>query len=212
MKNVVIEKVEKGLNVKVESIKTGRPVNPNSVRQLRLKELELKRQNGELKKGRPIVEGSNRQMRLKELEMKRQNGELKKGRPSNPNSSRQMRLKELEMKKKLNGGKMPLGRPKSKVEELESCCFIINIFSNPSLPMCRLLGSKRNYMTINEIISKAKSMLSYSFLIEFEDQIENWDGGFDNCSITLVVKDQFVFINYIEKQYAYHSVKGFGFN
>jgi ribonucleotide reductase alpha subunit len=51
--------------------------------------------------------------------MKRQNGELKKGRPSNPNSSRQMRLKELEMKKKLNGGKMPLGRPKSKVEELE---------------------------------------------------------------------------------------------
>jgi hypothetical protein len=119
MKNVVIEKVEKGLNVKVEIIKTGRPVNPNSVRQLRLKELELKRQNGELKKGRPIVEGSNRQMRLKELEMKRQNGELKKGRPSNPNSSRQMRLKELEMKKKLNGGKMPLGRPKSKVEELE---------------------------------------------------------------------------------------------
>jgi hypothetical protein len=212
MKNVVIEKVEKGLNVKVESIKTGRPVNPNSVRQLRLKELELKRQNGELKKGRPIVEGSNRQMRLKELEMKRQNGELKKGRPSNPNSSRQMRLKELEMKKKLNGGKMPLGRPKSKTRRIRDCCFIINIFSNPSLPMCRLLGSKRNYMTINEIISKAKSMLSYSFLIEFEDQIENWDGGFDNCSITLVVKDQFVFINYIEKQYAYHSVKGFGFN
>jgi len=27
-----------------------------------------------------------------------------------------MRLKELEMKKKLNGGKMPLGRPKSKLE------------------------------------------------------------------------------------------------
>ena len=119
MKNVVIEKVEKGLNIKVESIKTGRPVNPNSVRQLRLKELELKRQNGELKKGRPIVEGSNRQMRLKELEMKRHTGELKKGRPSNPNSARQMRLKELEMKKKLNGGKMPLGRPKSKIEELE---------------------------------------------------------------------------------------------
>jgi hypothetical protein len=119
MKNVVIEKVEKGLNVKVENIKTGRPVNPNSVRQLRLKELELKRQNGELKKGRPIVEGSNRQMRLKELELKRQNGELKKGRPSNSTSARQMRLKELEMKKKLNGGKMPLGRPKSKVEELE---------------------------------------------------------------------------------------------
>ena len=67
-------------------------------------------------------------------------------------------------------------------------------------------------MTIKEIISKAKSMLSYSFLIEFKDQIENWDGGFDNYSITLVVKDQFVFINYIEEQYSYHSVKGFGFN
>jgi hypothetical protein len=40
-------------------------------------------------------------MRLKELELKRQNGELKKGRPSNPNSSRQMRLKELEMKKEI---------------------------------------------------------------------------------------------------------------
>jgi len=116
MKNVVIEKLEKGLNVKVEGIKTGRPVNPTSARQIRLKELEAKRKNGELKKGRPIVEGSNRQMRLKELEMKRQNGELKKGRPSNPNSARQMRLKELEAKKKANGGKMPLGRPKSKLE------------------------------------------------------------------------------------------------
>ena len=51
--------------------------------------------------------------------MKRQNGEIKKGRPSNSTSARQMRLKELEAKKKLNGGKMPLGRPKSKVEELE---------------------------------------------------------------------------------------------
>jgi hypothetical protein len=91
MKNLVIEKVEKNLTVKIENIKTGRPVNPTSVRQLRLKELELKRQNGEIKKGRPIVEGS----------------------------TRQLRLKELEAKKKLNGGKMPLGRPKSKVEELE---------------------------------------------------------------------------------------------
>jgi hypothetical protein len=67
-------------------------------------------------------------------------------------------------------------------------------------------------MTIKEIISKAKSMLSYSFLIEFNDQIENWDGNIDNCSITLVVEDQFLFVNYIEEQYAYHSVKGFGFN
>ena len=78
--------------------------------------------------------------------------------------------------------------------------------------MCRLSGAKKNYMTINEIISKAKSMLSYSFLIEFEDKIENWDGSLDSCSITLVSEGQFVFVNYIEEQYAYHSVKGFGFN
>jgi hypothetical protein len=40
----------------VKSVKLGRPVNENSVRQLRLKELELKRSNGELKRGRPVVE------------------------------------------------------------------------------------------------------------------------------------------------------------
>lgn len=104
-------------NVKV--VKKGRPVNPNSNRQLRLKELELKRKNGELKRGRPVVEGSARQLRLKELEEKRKNGTLKKGRPVNLNSKRQQRLAELEAKKVNNGGVMPLGRPKSKVEEIE---------------------------------------------------------------------------------------------
>ena len=59
----------------------GRPVNENSVRQIRLKELEMKRINGELRRGRPVNESSVRQIRLKELEMKRANGELKKGRP-----------------------------------------------------------------------------------------------------------------------------------
>jgi hypothetical protein len=39
----------------IKSVKLGRPVNENSVRQLRLKELELKRSNGELKRGRPVV-------------------------------------------------------------------------------------------------------------------------------------------------------------
>lgn len=114
--------MSKGKKVEVvvkEVAKKGRPVNPNSARQLRLKELEEKRKNGELKRGRPIVEGSARQLRLKELELKRKNGELKKGRPVDPNSARQKRLAELEAKKKENGGVMPLGRPKSKVEELE---------------------------------------------------------------------------------------------
>lgn len=100
-------------------VQKGRPVNPNSARQLRLKELELKRKNGELKRGRPVVEGSARQLRLKELDEKRENGTLQKGRPVNPNSKRQLRLAELEAKKANNGGVMPLGRPKSKVEEIE---------------------------------------------------------------------------------------------
>ena len=114
--------MSKGKKVEVvvkEVAKKGRPVNPNSVRQLRLKELEAKRKNGELKRGRPTVEGSARQIRLAELEKKRANGELKRGRPVVEDSARQKRLAELEAKKKLNGGKMPLGRPKAKVEELE---------------------------------------------------------------------------------------------
>lgn len=109
-------------NVKVEVVEVaqkGRPVNPNSKRQLRLKALEEKRKNGELKKGRPVVEGSARQLRLKELEEKRENGTLKKGRPVSSTSKRQQRLAELEAKKAANGGVMPLGRPKSKVEEIE---------------------------------------------------------------------------------------------
>ena len=40
--------------MKNQEIKLGRPVNENSVRQLRLKELELKRLNGEVKRGRPV--------------------------------------------------------------------------------------------------------------------------------------------------------------
>jgi len=65
----------------IEVKKLGRPVNENSVRQLRLKELELKRSNGELKLGRPVNENSERQKRLKELESKRELGLLKRGRP-----------------------------------------------------------------------------------------------------------------------------------
>jgi hypothetical protein len=65
----------------VEVVKLGRPVNENSVRQLRLKELESKRLSGELKKGRPVNENSVRQLRLKELESKRELGLIKRGRP-----------------------------------------------------------------------------------------------------------------------------------
>ncbi len=52
----------------VNVVKLGRPVNVNSKRQIRLRELELKRKNGELKRGRPVNENSVRQ---KELERKK---------------------------------------------------------------------------------------------------------------------------------------------
>jgi hypothetical protein len=98
----------------------GRPVNPTSNRQIRLAELEAKRKNGELKRGRPVVENSARQIRLMELEAKRQNGELKKGRPVNTNSARQKRFEELKAKAEANGGVVPKGRPKAKVETKET--------------------------------------------------------------------------------------------
>jgi hypothetical protein len=37
--------------------------------------------NGELRKGRPVDENSVRQKRLKDLEERRMNGELRRGRP-----------------------------------------------------------------------------------------------------------------------------------
>jgi hypothetical protein len=86
----------------------GRPVNENSARQLRLKELELKRLNGELKKGRPINESSERQARLKVQALNKANG-IGQGRPVNPNSARQQRLAELESKKV--DGVIKRGRP-----------------------------------------------------------------------------------------------------
>jgi hypothetical protein len=54
MKSVVIEKTVKGLDVLVVNVKTGRPINENSVRQIRLKDLESKRELGLIKRGRPV--------------------------------------------------------------------------------------------------------------------------------------------------------------
>ena len=115
MKSVVLEEMLVGM-VTEKTGKRGRPVNENSVRQQRLKELEEKKMNGELKRGRPVNETSNRQMRLLELEMKRVSGELRKGRPVNETSNRQMRLRDLE-ERRMNGT-LKLGRPKMiKIEE-----------------------------------------------------------------------------------------------
>jgi hypothetical protein len=98
-------------NVIVEEVKVlGRPVNPNSVRQIRLAELEAKRQNGELKRGRPVNPNSERQARLEKQAVNKANG-VGQGRPVNPNSARQLRLAELKAKAEANGGAVKRGRP-----------------------------------------------------------------------------------------------------
>ena len=77
----------------VPTIVLGRPVDPNSVRQVRLKEQEAKREAGLLKRGRPIVVGCKRQEQLEAREAKLASGiELKRGRPVDPNSPRQIEL------------------------------------------------------------------------------------------------------------------------
>jgi hypothetical protein len=81
-----------------------------------LKELELKKLNGELKKGRPVNENSERQARLKVQALNKANG-IGQGRPVNPSSARQQRLAELEAKKV--DGVIKRGRP-AKVKEVES--------------------------------------------------------------------------------------------
>ena len=120
MKSVVLEEMLAGMNKPETTGKRGRPVDPNSVRQVRIAELAKKRANGELKRGRPVNENSNRQMRLIELETKRANGELKRGRPVNGESARQKRLAEMEAKRAANGGVMPLGRPKVVINKTAS--------------------------------------------------------------------------------------------
>ena len=102
----------------VKSVKLGRPVNANSVRQIRLAELEAKRSNGELKRGRPVDSTSERQFRLKIQAINKQLGIGGQGRPINPNSARQIRLNELAAKAELNGGVVKRGRPTKVTDEV----------------------------------------------------------------------------------------------
>jgi hypothetical protein len=101
----------KNENQNIETTTLGRPVNPNSVRQQRLAELEAKRNNGELKRGRPVNGTSVRQARLAELAAKAEanGGSIKRGRPVNGMSVRQKRLAELEAKRA--NGELKRGRP-----------------------------------------------------------------------------------------------------
>jgi hypothetical protein len=110
MKSVVIERTAKGLDVTVKGVKTGRKVDPNSARQVRLAELAAKKASGELRRGRPVDNTSERQFRLKIQAINKALG-VGQGRPVNPNSARQIRLAELEAKRVANGGVVKRGRP-----------------------------------------------------------------------------------------------------
>jgi hypothetical protein len=93
--------------------KQGRPVNPNSERQARLKtQSELKEQGIEIKRGRPIEENSVRQARLA------LKGKVSLGRKVDPNSERQKRLQEIELKR-ASGVEIKRGRPKMVKVEVE---------------------------------------------------------------------------------------------
>ena len=103
-----MSKKKKNIEVKVveSTIETitkhpGRPVNPESDRQKRLRG-ELK---SEGKRGRPVDPNSARQARLALMQERREAGELKRGRPVDPNSKRQQSLQL----KGTGGGKR--GRP-----------------------------------------------------------------------------------------------------
>ena len=94
---------------KVKTVQLGRPVNPNSARQMRLADLESRKVNGTLKLGRPVNPDSASQKRLVELEAKRKDGTLKKGRPVNPNSAHQIKLREMAERRA--NGEVKQGRP-----------------------------------------------------------------------------------------------------
>jgi hypothetical protein len=90
----------------------GRPVNPTSARQIRLAEIQVKREAGLIKRGRPSVLGSANQMKMYERNFKIQQGlDIKRGRPVNPESARAKRIADLEARRA--SGTLKLGRPKA---------------------------------------------------------------------------------------------------
>ena len=106
--------------VDAEVKQLGRPVNPDSVRQQHLAEMEVKRAAGLLKRGRPVNGTSERQKRLAAMAEKAaaNGGLLKRGRPVNGTSARQQKLAAIEAKKAM-GIEVKRGRPAApKVEEV----------------------------------------------------------------------------------------------
>jgi hypothetical protein len=104
-------------NQENKSAQLGRPVNMNSARQIRLAEIQAKREAGLIKRGRPSVPGSMNALK-KELQLaKKLSGvEIKRGRPVNPESARAKRIADLEARRA--NGTLKLGRPKAIVIEV----------------------------------------------------------------------------------------------
>ena len=84
-------------NQEIAPVQLGRPVNMNSARQIRLAEIQAKREAGLIKRGRPITPLSKNQFKKECRELKESLGiEIKRGRPVNKFSVRQTRLNDLE--------------------------------------------------------------------------------------------------------------------
>jgi len=97
--------------------KLGRPVNPTSARQIRLAEIQAKREAGLIKRGRPSVPGSKNAIKKEIQLMKQSLGlDIKRGRPVNPESARAKRIADLEARRA--NGTLKLGRPKMVVIEV----------------------------------------------------------------------------------------------
>jgi len=104
-------------NQEIAPVQLGRPVNPNSARQIRLAEIQAKREAGLIKRGRPSVPGSMNQIKRAERLIKAFSGvEIKRGRPVNPESARAKRIADLEARRA--NGTLKLGRPKMVVVEV----------------------------------------------------------------------------------------------
>ena len=104
-------------NQEIAPVQLGRPVNPNSARQIRLAEIAAKREAGLIKRGRPITPLSNNQFKKECRLLKESLGiEIKRGRPVNKFSARQQRLNDLEARRA--AGTLKLGRPKMVVVEV----------------------------------------------------------------------------------------------
>lgn len=103
-----------------EKKKLGRPVVPNSTRQIEMAKKQALRDAGLLKRGRKANPESKRQERLAILEEKRKAGLLtgKRGRPTIPDSPHQQKIAEKQARIDANGGvPMKPGRPPYTAEQ-----------------------------------------------------------------------------------------------